>query len=660
MNTLTRTITGINKRLIDILVALIGLIMLSPFFIIISILIHNDSPGPTFFWCKRMGKGGKPFKMLKFRTMYEDSKSYAGPPVTCNGDERITPFGRWLRDTKINELPQLWNVLIGEMSLVGPRPEDVNIAREWPEEVSKEILSVRPGITSPASILYHDEENLLSKERLMEDYFKDILPDKIRLDQLYVRNHSFTADLDTIFWTGAILLPRISKSDIPENLLFFGPISKLLKRYVNWFIIDLFVSLFSVAAVSLLWRMQIPLNWGPNNLAILAGFLAILFSGVNAISGIRRILWSKATVNDGLNLLLASSLVILLVLSLNYIQSFFIFFGIPPLPVFMLLAIGILTQLGFIAVRFRFRIFTAIACRWMNFRRHSLGVGERILIIGLDEGFDSAVWQFKSGEYSQIFSIIGVVDDNPTMLGMIVNDCRVLGTIKDLPMIIEKYDIGVLIIARKDIDTNLKNQIQKYRRKFGLKIAFIHELNELLNRQIRQSDSMPEHFLWSTDRLKYLVTYDPITGLPNQFLFNEHLRHSLAFAQRNNTATAVMLVTIDGFGEQDVNFPEQKPDLLKHIANLLRQYKRECDTLAYLENWEFGLILENIVINDNVNLIAKRIHLMFDTPIHVNGKEFKLLPKIIVCTDLEGFYEPKFDSEQQMNGIQSRSIVVKE
>ncbi len=97
--------------------------------------------------------GGKGFGILKFRTMYERAESYAGPRVTGKQDRRITPLGQWLRNTKLNELPQLWNVLIGEMSLVGPRPEDPEIVKTWPADARKEILSVRPGITSPASIL---------------------------------------------------------------------------------------------------------------------------------------------------------------------------------------------------------------------------------------------------------------------------------------------------------------------------------------------------------------------------------------------------------------------------------------------------------------------------------------------------------------------------
>ena len=106
------------KRAFDFTLALVGLIILAPIFTYISILIKRDSPGPIFFWGTRMGKNGQPFKILKFRTMYERLQSYQGSPVTADKDKRITPLGHWLRDTKINELPQLWNVLIGKMSIV--------------------------------------------------------------------------------------------------------------------------------------------------------------------------------------------------------------------------------------------------------------------------------------------------------------------------------------------------------------------------------------------------------------------------------------------------------------------------------------------------------------------------------------------------------------
>ena len=292
---ITKGLSAVAKRLFDIILSLIGLIILSPFLGLIALFIKRDSPGPVFYWGRRLGRNGSIFRMVKFRTMFERQQSYDGPRLTSNGDPRITPFGRWLRDTKINELPQLWNVLIGEMSFVGPRPEDPELGKKWPEEARQKILSVRPGITSPASILYHDEEKLLSQKDALSEYFKSILPDKLRLDLLYVRHHSFSSDLDTIFWTLAILLPQWAKTKIPVGYLFAGTFTRLVNRYVTWFVIDLLETLVIVSGVVFIWRSQTPLNWGIENIAIFAFCLVFLFSGVNSIVGLNRIDWSQAT-----------------------------------------------------------------------------------------------------------------------------------------------------------------------------------------------------------------------------------------------------------------------------------------------------------------------------------------------------------------------------
>jgi len=148
-------------RFRDIVISFFGLLILSPIFVLIALMIKRDSPGPIFYWGPRAGKKGKLFHILKFRTMVHRPENFHGTKITAQGDPRITPVGRWLRDTKLNELPQLWNVLIGEMSLIGPRPEDPYIAAGWPVEVKKTILSIPPGITSPASVLFRDEEALL-------------------------------------------------------------------------------------------------------------------------------------------------------------------------------------------------------------------------------------------------------------------------------------------------------------------------------------------------------------------------------------------------------------------------------------------------------------------------------------------------------------------
>ncbi len=220
---LMHPINAFLKRLMDVLISVLGLLLLSPVFAVTAVLIRRDSPGPVFFHSQRMGRGETLFTIHKFRTMYVDGSSSDGPKVTASGDKRITPLGRQLRHTKINELPQLWNVLKGEMSMVGPRPEDPEYAMKWPEDVRREVLSVRPGVTSPASIIYRDEEEILNSASLMDDYMIRILPEKLRLDQLYVRNHTLLGDLDVLFMTMILLLPRIRKSQVQESTPLFRP-----------------------------------------------------------------------------------------------------------------------------------------------------------------------------------------------------------------------------------------------------------------------------------------------------------------------------------------------------------------------------------------------------------------------------------------------------
>ena len=159
-----------GKRLFDIIVSGMGLIILSPIYALLAFYIKRTYPGPVFYRGARVGQHGRNFKILKFSTMANCREGEDGPRITAKDDPRITPIGRWLRDTKLNEIPQLWNVLVGEMSLVGPRPEDPEIVATWPENERQTILSIRPGITSPASIFFRDEERLLESESVMEKY----------------------------------------------------------------------------------------------------------------------------------------------------------------------------------------------------------------------------------------------------------------------------------------------------------------------------------------------------------------------------------------------------------------------------------------------------------------------------------------------------------
>jgi len=436
------------KRAFDMLAALVGLIVLLPFWSLIAILIKRDSPGPIFYRGTRVGKDGKLFKILKFRTMYERPESYSGPSITCKGDNRITPLGHWLRDSKINELPQLWNVLVGEMSLVGPRPECPELVEAWPEDVRREILSVRPGITGPASILYHNEEQMLAIADLMRKYVDVIMPDKLRLYQLYVRNHSFVLDLDLILLTFAIFLPRMEKNWLRESNLFAGPLSRLTTRHLSWFIVDLIISLCAVTFAGFLWRSHEPLNWGVENLFWLSILVAFLFSGINSISGANRIVWPEALAEDATGLVISSGSVTLLLMILNYLQSLYHQFPYPSLPTSMIFTIGLMASIGFVAVRYRWRLLPGFISPWFYLNRSAAKIAERVLIVGSGEGTDIANWILNHGVGNRLYTIVGLVDpEKPTFHGMRMKGNTLLGGIADLPALIEQHDVGVVVFA---------------------------------------------------------------------------------------------------------------------------------------------------------------------------------------------------------------------
>ncbi len=193
-----------GKRAFDFLVSLIGLIILSPLFGIVSILIKIHDKGPIFFKQKRIGQNFKPFYIYKFRTMIINAEN-KGPLITKEDDPRITALGKFLRKFKIDELPQLINVLKGDMSLVGPRPEVEKYVNFFKKDY-KEILKIKPGITDYATIYFKDEELILKKfaknnENIEEVYLKQILPQKIKFYKKYLQEISFFTDLKLIFLT---------------------------------------------------------------------------------------------------------------------------------------------------------------------------------------------------------------------------------------------------------------------------------------------------------------------------------------------------------------------------------------------------------------------------------------------------------------------------
>ena len=189
------------KRLFDLFFIIIGLILLSPVFLLIALAIKWDSQGSILFKQIRVGQYGKLFHVLKFRTMMMDAEA-KGAKITTEGDSRITKVGRFLREYKLDELPQLINVLKGEMSLVGPRPEVPEYVEFYPNEVKEIILSVPPGITDRASIEFRDENKILANSTdPVKDYKEKVLPIKLKYYKAYVQERSFWLDFSLIIGT---------------------------------------------------------------------------------------------------------------------------------------------------------------------------------------------------------------------------------------------------------------------------------------------------------------------------------------------------------------------------------------------------------------------------------------------------------------------------
>jgi lipopolysaccharide/colanic/teichoic acid biosynthesis glycosyltransferase len=195
------------KRVFDIVVSFIGLLFLSPIIIVVAGLLKLDG-GPVMFRQERVGLRGKRFKIFKFRSMATNNSKH-GVQITAENDTRITSLGRLLRKAKLDELPQLFNVLQGDMSIVGPRPEVPRYVALWPEEDRKKILSIRPGITDYATLYYHDEQAVLAHAKDPEKaYVQDIVPHKLELYQDYVRDRNVGLDVRLILATLARMINR--------------------------------------------------------------------------------------------------------------------------------------------------------------------------------------------------------------------------------------------------------------------------------------------------------------------------------------------------------------------------------------------------------------------------------------------------------------------
>ena len=198
------TLDRLATEALDRLGAAVLLVVLVPLIVVIALGIRLESRGGVFFRCRRIGRGGREFDMLKFRKMHDGA---SGCPLTSPDDARFTRLGRVLAKSKLDEVPQLWNVVRGEMSLVGPRPEDAEFVR-LEGQAYEEICRVKPGITGLSQLAFARESEILDRDDRVADYVKRLLPEKTRLDRLYVERRSVWMDLRVLAGTIAVIVFR--------------------------------------------------------------------------------------------------------------------------------------------------------------------------------------------------------------------------------------------------------------------------------------------------------------------------------------------------------------------------------------------------------------------------------------------------------------------
>lgn len=218
------------KRLFDIVASLIGLVVFSPVMLIVAVIVKMTSPGPILFSQKRLTKGMREFNIYKFRSMVSNELREKNTVQIKGSSSEITPIGKFMRKTKIDELPQFWNILKGDMSFIGPRPELPRRLKYYNDR-QKQIFSVRSGISSPASIVFSDEEYLMNQVQDPEKfYIEEIMPYKIELNLYYIEHQSFFYDIWLIIATLLKIVNRVKNGDVVKDKKLLAEKAEMIKK----------------------------------------------------------------------------------------------------------------------------------------------------------------------------------------------------------------------------------------------------------------------------------------------------------------------------------------------------------------------------------------------------------------------------------------------
>ncbi len=454
------------KRLFDVALAGIGLVLASPILLVCAILIKLDSRGPVFFRQERIGKGGKPFRIFKFRTMVTNAEA-KGPKITSKNDSRITAIGGILRWSKLDELPQLINVLIGDMSFVGPRPEVPAIVKYYTEE-QRQVLSVKPGIIGANQILARNESDLYPDgiEDTETYYIKHILPNKLAVDLDYVKHNSFRYDIKLLLhgiivtFLGAAQARVFTEAKIPAFIL---PADMIL------------ICLAYFLAYALRFDWKIP----PEDLKVFGlslPLVLIIRTSVFLLYRIYKNIWKYLSINDLFVIAKACTVSSLIYLVLMFFISVRVFSR----SVFLIDWLLVMLFVGGL------RIFLRIMTERISIkeRLENIHVARRnIIIIGAGDVGEMALRELERNVKYR-YNMVGFVDDDPHKKGKLIHSVPVLGPINDIPNLAKLYRIDEAFLAISRLSSNEIRAIVQSCEEAGIKCRIVPAVVDALNGKI--------------------------------------------------------------------------------------------------------------------------------------------------------------------------------
>lgn len=423
------------KRLFDLIVSSLGLVLFSPIALILALAIKLDSRGPIFYRGERLGKDARVFRIFKFRTMVADARSRGGG-ITVRDDPRITRVGRFLRRSKLDELPQLINVWWGDMSLVGPRPEDPRYLQFYTPP-QRQVLSVRPGITSISALRFRNEADLLPPDQWESVYIETILPTKLSVELNYLGTRSFSQDLLILFATLFVVANIDTRFD--RWIESTGRLEESVGRYISWIFIDivLIVAAYALAIGirSLNTTLHLPL-------AFVEALLGVsIYIALNQLFHIYHRFWRYASAREAVTLFasIASGTIVISILA-SFLHERALPFGAIWLG-------GLLTFLFLTAARYRRHLYLGGQQLMQDVLKFASSKGARVLIVGAGDEGQLLAWQLQNRMQGKAYDLIGFVDDDRQKHGVRIHNAPVYGGRDKIPALVNELHIDLIILA---------------------------------------------------------------------------------------------------------------------------------------------------------------------------------------------------------------------